>query len=88
MICPICLVQMRQKFDDVLLKEVGGGIAEDERYITWEVKECKECGREVLEYYAALAVNDLDQAIKTAYSLSTLTNNEQLITEEKHGNIN
>lgn len=53
MICPNCLIQMVQK------DRVGGGTAEDERYITWELKECLQCGRTVVEYYEARVLEPL-----------------------------
>lgn len=36
--------------------KIGGGLAEDERYITWELKECTQCGRTVVEYYEARVI--------------------------------
>lgn len=32
-------------------KEIGGGVARDEFYQTWEVKKCPNCGRMVKELY-------------------------------------
>lgn len=32
---------------------IGGGIAEDDKYITWELKECGTCKRNIIEYYEA-----------------------------------
>lgn len=45
MICPNCAVQMHQH------KEIGGGVAKDELYQTWEIKKCPNCGRMVKELY-------------------------------------
>lgn len=45
MICPNCAIQMHQH------KQIGGGIAKDEMYQTWEVKKCPNCGRLVRELY-------------------------------------
>lgn len=36
--------------------KIGGGTAEDNRYITWELKECLQCGRTVIEYYEARVI--------------------------------
>lgn len=41
------MVQMHQK------EQVGGGEATNEKYETWEIKECPICGRLVREYYLA-----------------------------------
>lgn len=48
MICPSCETQMKQ-YD-----AVGGGIASDSRYETWEIKICPTCQRTVLEFYSAV----------------------------------
>lgn len=43
------MVQMHQK------DKMGGGYSETARYLTWEIKECPECGDTYLErYYTAL----------------------------------
>lgn len=52
MICPTCLIQMHQKGKE------GGGESTDERYYTWEMKECPSCGRLVRESYIAEVVTD------------------------------
>jgi hypothetical protein len=31
---------------------LGGGISNDDRYETWEIKECGSCGRLAREYYS------------------------------------
>jgi len=36
--------------------QIGGGVTEDERYTTWELKECPACGRTVIEYYTAIEI--------------------------------
>lgn len=52
MICPNCLIQMNQ------LEEISGGTAQDTKYITWELKHCKQCNRKVVEYYEARVISD------------------------------
>lgn len=52
MICPKCMVQMHQS------GKVGGGRADDESYVTWELKKCPACGREVVEFYNATVIRD------------------------------
>lgn len=39
------------------LRNIGGGVAEDTRYETWEVKKCPSCGRLVKEFYSAEVIN-------------------------------
>lgn len=51
MICPVDLVQMHQK------DKVGGGESTDEKYVTWEIKECPSCGRLVEEIYSATVID-------------------------------
>ena len=51
MICPDCKEQMIQ------LNNIGGGISNETEYSTWEIKSCPWCDRVVLEYYAAIVVN-------------------------------
>lgn len=48
---------MRQK------EHIGGGLADDEKYTTWEFKECPGCGRKVVEYYSAVVVNDEEEIL-------------------------
>lgn len=45
MVCPSCMVQMHQK------DQLGGGRSDDVIYETYEIKECPQCGRMVIEYY-------------------------------------
>lgn len=45
MICPIDQVQMHQ------LDKIGGGVSEEDLYLTWELKICPLCGRVVKESY-------------------------------------
>lgn len=70
MVCPDDMVQMHQKNIDG--KPVGGGIANDEQYTTWELKECPNCGRLVVEYYTAIPVETVEQGIRAARSLDTV----------------
>lgn len=51
MICPNCMVQMHQEF--VGNTPIGGGEATDQKYTTWTVQVCPQCGRRVREYYEA-----------------------------------
>lgn len=51
MICPNCSVQMHQK------EKLGGGVAEPNKYETWEVKECPSCDRLVKEFYSAEVIS-------------------------------
>jgi len=51
MICPDCKKQMHQ------FKGIGGGIAEEEKYKTWEVKECSDCKRLVKESYEVKVIS-------------------------------
>ena len=51
MICPKCQVQMHQK------DRLGGGTSNDNKYETWEIKECPQCGRLVKEYYSCEVIN-------------------------------
>lgn len=52
MLCPIDSVQMHQ------FKNIGGGEANDTRYVTWELKICPVCKRLVKEYYAAIQISE------------------------------
>lgn len=57
MICPNDATQMHQ------WGKVGGGMAEGDKYETWEVKECPQCHRLVKETYCCEALT-LSQAHK------------------------
>jgi hypothetical protein len=37
---------------------IGGGESTDERYTTWEIKECPICKRLVREFYEAKVVSN------------------------------
>lgn len=62
MVCPDCMVQMRQVRERD--KSIGGGVALDEEYTTWELKECTKCGRLVVEHYTCLVVDSVEEAKK------------------------
>ena len=81
MICPACAVQMNQKivtegnignlgFNPPAVQPIGGGESTEERYITWELKECPACSRQVLEYYAAIPVENAAQAYDRAEAMA------------------
>jgi hypothetical protein len=52
MICSKCFVQMHQK------DAIGGGEARDDKYITWELKECPACKSVVMEFYQCTVFTD------------------------------
>ena len=60
MICPKCLIQMHQH------NQEGGGVSEDEKYETWEIKICPSCGRKVKEYYSVTVVNENKNDVEQA----------------------
>lgn len=56
MICPSCSMQMHQK------SRIGDGENNDNAYCTWQLQECPVCGREVVEFYAAIVVDNPEEA--------------------------
>lgn len=56
MICPNDKMQMHQK------ARIGDGEDTPTAYSTWDLKECPLCGRQVVEFYAAVVVTDSEQA--------------------------
>ena len=40
------------------LRQIGGGIAENGTYITWEVKKCPSCSRLVKETYECKVISE------------------------------
>jgi len=50
MLCPACNIQMTQK------DKIGGGVSNETEYTTWELKECRNCGRLVKEFYTAVVI--------------------------------
>lgn len=78
MICPKCLVQMHQSINipktlDPTFDFVGGGIAEDATYETWELKRCPTCGRLTVEFYGAYWVTSYDDAILLVKQIQKIT---------------
>lgn len=45
------------------LEKIGGGISEDSKYETWEIKACPSCNRIVKEFYS-VEVMTLDKVKK------------------------
>lgn len=41
---------------------VGGGVSSESEYTTWELKECPQCGRLVVEFYTAIPVSAIPVA--------------------------
>lgn len=56
MLCPSCVIQMHQK------ARIGDGESNDVNHSTWELKECPVCGRQIVEFYAAVVVDNPEQA--------------------------
>lgn len=67
MVCPKCMVQMHQafqeeKFDDGTIKRqpLGGGSAEEDSYKTWTIQKCPQCKKLIKESYSAIEVDDAE----------------------------
>jgi len=54
------MVQMHQK--RIKAEPIGGGVADDCQYTTWELKECPICERLALEHYTASLVDSVEES--------------------------
>lgn len=54
---------------------IGGGIADQNEYTTWELKECPVCKRLCVEHYSAIVVTSVEEARMVASSLSIAITN-------------
>lgn len=79
MICPTDMVQMRQ----VVLADqpIGGGVANDATYTTWEVKECPICERMVLEFYEASVFTSVKEALEYAEIAQERASNREIAAD-------
>lgn len=59
MICPVDQQQMHQATTEIdgKISYHGGGMTDENKYITWMIQECPACGRRVKETYSCEVIN-------------------------------
>lgn len=65
----ICLTDQSQMHQ---VENIGGGFQSSTRYMTWELKECPDCGMRAIEFYTAFEVPEVVNPAEVAAQLASV----------------